>query len=206
MTSGFCSPEFEQGLEDYMQLAVKGYMPILRERSSLGTITSGKSSIIITRRPGISSFKDGKKRVAVKTLSVPKTGPYAVNYLGGVNLTLLKGGGDKPGALRLLKWLTGAENQVKYAVATGVFPALEASFESFLLSSPARLREYTHIIAAAYTLPNHMVSGTVMEVLAGLLSTLATAIVKNKYGKELLKAEIKKADAEVANILRLYHN
>jgi ABC-type glycerol-3-phosphate transport system substrate-binding protein len=203
-TADFGSPVFEQGLEDYIKLALKKYMPILMERNSLGGIASGKSSIIITRRQGVSAFARGGGSVAVKTLSVPKTGGSYVNYLGGVNLGIIKNGADKKNALKFLKWLSGAENQIKYASMTGVFPATEESFESFLLSSPERMQNYHQIIADSAPLPNRMSTGTVMEVLGELFISAVGAIITNKYNKDVLKSGLENAAREVSNILRLY--
>jgi multiple sugar transport system substrate-binding protein len=202
--AGFSQPEFRQGLEDYIELALKGYMPILRERSSLGTISSGKSSLVITRRQGLSMFEEKKTSFAVKTLSVPRTGANYVNYLGGVSIGLINGGRDKQNALKLLKWITRPEKQVEYAALTEVFPALEASFESLLLSSPGRMQNYTNIIASAATLSNHMATGTIMEILAEVMSNCASAIVRHSYNEDFLKQELKRAQEEATTLLELY--
>jgi ABC-type glycerol-3-phosphate transport system substrate-binding protein len=203
-TNGFGEPAFEQGLEDYIELALKKYMPILKERSSLGNVNSGRSSIAITRRLGVGVFGGGNKDLPVMTVSVPRTGVHYVNYLGGVNLGITKVSAQKQNALKLLKWLTGAKAQLKYAARNEVFPALDASFQNFLLSSPRRIQSYARIIADCATLPNLMAAGTVMEVLGILLGAVSTAVVRNSYSKSFLQSEIKKAKEEADNILRLY--
>ena len=85
-----------------------------------------------------------------------------------------------------------------------MFPSLEGAFENFLLASPERLQNYTNIIASARTLPNHIVTGAVMEIMANVMSAVSSAILMRKYSPELLENELKKADRDVQEILRLY--
>ena len=125
--------------------------------------------------------------------------------MSGVNLGIVRGSANIQPALDLIKWLTRPEKQIEYASMTEVFPALEGSFESFLLASPQRIRNYAHIIAGARTMRNHIASGTVMEVLGNIMSKAASAIVMNQYSPEILKSELKKGDEEVNNILHLYN-
>ena len=201
--SGFNVPGTRQGIEDFAALALKGYMPILRERSSLGTISSGYASMIMTRRQGITMFEGQKSNFEVKTLPIPKTGIDYVNYLDGTNLALIKGPSQQDAAL-LLKWLTKPENQIKYAALSEVFPALEASFENFLIASPARVQNYTKILASARTLPHHIASGTLMEMLAEIMTRTASDIVRNNYSMLQLEEYLLKEQKEADDILSLY--
>lgn len=201
-TSGFNTQSFKEGMQDFIDLALKAYMPILRERSSIGNISAGKSSLIITRRQNISMFEG--ETFKVKTLPIPRTGAKSVNYLSGTNLGILRKSKESKEAYTLLKWLTKPEKQIMYASKTEVFPALEGAFENFLLASPERLQKYTNIIASARTLPNHIVTGAVMEIMANLMGAVSSAILMRKYTPELLENELKKADRDVQEILRLY--
>jgi len=204
-TCGFGTKEFEEGMEDFIKLAALEYMPILKERSSIGNISAGKSSIMMTRRQGISIFEGRHKDFDVKTLPIPRTGANYVNYLSGVNLVIPRGCAEPQRALELLKWLTSPEKQIEYASRTEVFPAREASFESFLLSSPQRLNNYTNIIAAARTLPNHIATGTIMEVMANIMSAVASEIIMHRYDRNSLRRLLKKGKEEVESILSLYN-
>lgn len=200
--SGFSTTAFKNGMQDFIDLALKGYMPILRERSSIGNISAGKSSLIVTRRQNISMFEG--ETFKVKTLPIPKTGATSVNYLSGTNLGILRKSKESKDAYTLLKWLTKPEKQIIYASKTEVFPSLEGAFENFLLASPERLQKYTNIIASARTLPNHIVTGAVMEIMANLMGAVSSAILMRKYTPHLLENELKKADRDVQEILRLY--
>ncbi len=202
---GFGTKEFEEGMSDFINLAAKEYMPILTERSSIGNISAGKSSLIITRKQGISIFEGRHKDFDVKTLPVPKTGANYINYLSGVNFVIPRGSDSPEHALTLLKWITRPEKQLEYASKTEVFPASESGFEKFLLSSPQRLQNYTNIIAGARTLPNHIATGTIMEVMSNVMSAVASSIIMHKYGPETLQEQLKKAKEEVEGILSLYN-
>lgn len=203
--SGFNVPQTRKGIEDFAALALKGYMPILRERSSLGTISSGYASMIMTRRQGIAMFEGQKANFEVKTLPIPKTGKEYINYLDATNLALIKGPNQEQAAL-LLKWLTKPENQIKYAALTEVFPSSEASFENFLISSPIRVQNYAHILSTARTLPSHIASGTLMEMLAEVMTKIASNIVRNDYSVKQLEAYLLKEQKEADDILSLYRD
>ena len=200
--SGLSSTAFQEGIQSFIDLALKGYMPILRERSSIGNISAGKSSLIITRRQNISMFEGAKFKV--QTLPIPKTGAQHVNYLGGINLGILRKSKESKHAYTLLKWLTRPEAQIAYASKIEAFPSYDGTFENFLLSSPERVQKYTNIITSARTLPNHIVTGAVMEIMANLMGAVSSAILMRKYTPQLLKQELKKADRNVQEILRLY--
>lgn len=200
--SGLSTPAFQEGIQSFIDLALKGYMPILRERSSIGNISAGKSSLIITRRQNISMFEGAKFKV--QTLPIPKTGAQSVNYLGGINLGILRKSKESEAAFTLLKWLTKPEKQIAYAAKIEAFPSYDGAFENFLLASPERVQKYTNIIATARTLPNHIVTGAVMEIMANVMGAVSSAILMRKYTPELLKQELKKADRDVQEILRLY--
>jgi len=66
------------------------------------------------------------------------------------------------------------------------------------------LSSYTGIIANSRTLPNHITTGAVMEIVAQVMSTAASAAVTGKYSEALLRAELKKAKQEADAIMRLY--
>ena len=201
--SGFNIPATRMGIEDFSALALKGYMPILRERSSLGTISSGYASMVMTRRQGLAMFEGQKANFEVKTLPIPKTGKDFVNYLDAINLAVIKGQNQEQAVL-LLKWLTKPENQIKYAALTEVFPSLEASFENFLISSPVRVQNYTKILATARTLPSHIASGTLMEMLGEIMTHTSSDIVCHKYSTQKLEEYLLKEQKEADDILSLY--
>ncbi len=197
------TPAFKEGMKDYMTLALKNYMPILRERGSLGTMLSGKASMLISRKQGVASF-EGHIGVRIKTLPVPRTGEQPQAYLSGMNLMINAAGSDKETALKFIKWCARTDNQMRYAAMMEVFPAFEESFEQLIFSSSQRLRTYSGILASARTLPNMTITGTVVEILNKILAVSATQIVEGRFTQASLDIELDKAAKEVEYLLSLY--
>ena len=197
------TPAFKQGVKDYIDLALKEYMPILRERGSLGTMLSGKASMLLSRKQGLASFP-GKGRSRVRTLPVPRTGPESLAYLSGMNLMINVAGKDKETALEFIKWSARSDNQVKYASTMEVFPAFEDSFEQLIFTSSQRLQTYATILASARTLPNISITGTVIEMLNKILAVSATQIVEGRFTQASLDIELDNAAKETQYLLSLY--
>jgi len=196
------SAAFKQGVQDYITLALKEYMPILRERGSLGTMMTGKASMLMSRKQGISSFA-GRKAAPVRTVPVPRTGKSSIAYLSGMNLMMNVSGKDKETALKFIKWCARSDNQFIHASTIEAFPALEESFNKFI-SSSKRLEIYSGILASARTLPNITITGTVVEILNKVLAMSATEIVEGRFTQAGLDRELDKAAKEVEYLLSLY--
>jgi len=197
------SQPFVQGVKDYITLALKEYMPILRERGSLGTMLTGKASMLLSRKQGGASF-EGTRGVPVRTVPVPRTGAESAAYLSGMNLMVNTAGKDKETALTFIKWCTRSDNQISYASTMEVFPALEESFEHFIFSSSQRLHTYSSILATAHTLPNITITGTVVEILNKVLAVCATQIVEGRFTPASLDIELEHAAKEVEYLISLY--
>ena len=197
------TPAFNQGMKDYVTLALKNYMPILRERGSLGTMLTGKASMQISRKQGVSSF-EGASGVRVYTVPVPRTGSEPQAYLSGMNLMVNTAAKDKETALKFIKWCARPENQLSYATLMDVFPAMEESFEQFIFSSSRRLQTYAHILAHARTLPNITITGTVVEILNKVLAMSATQIVEGRFTQAGLDNALADAAREVQYLISLY--
>ena len=194
---------FKQGVKDYITLALKNYMPILRERGSLGNMMSGKASLFISRKQGAANF-GGSKGGHIHTLPVPRTGAEPQAYLSGMNLMINKAGKDKETALKFIKWCARSDNQIFYAKMMEVFPVKEESFEQLIFSSSKRLHTYSGILASAHTLPNITITGTAMEILNAVLAICATQIVEGRFDPTALDSALDNAAKETAYLLSLY--
>lgn len=197
------TPAFSQGVKDYITLALKNYMPILRERGSLGTMLTGKASLLMSRKQGVSSF-EGQREVPVQTVPVPRTGKEPHAYLSGMNLMINHAGKDKQTALAFIKWCARPDNQVAYATTLEAFPAVEESFEQLIFSSSQRLQTYSGILATARTLPNVTLTGTIIEILNKVFAVNATQIVEGRFTQAALDRDLEQAAKEVQYLLSLY--
>ncbi len=194
---------FKEGIRDYVNLALKNYMPILRERGSLGTVASGKASMMISRKQGVSLFH-ARRGVRVRTLPVPTTGTSYYSYLSGMNLFINKLSQEKKNALKFIKFCARTDNQLLYASMIDAFPAFEDAFEQFIFSSSQRLQTYSNILASARTLPNITVTGTIMEILKRILAVCATQIVEERFTQASLDRELDLASKEIEYLLSIY--
>ncbi len=194
---------FKEGIRDYVNLALKNYMPILRERGSLGTMASGKASLMISRKQGITSF-NSRRGIRVRTLPVPTTGTNYYSYLSGMNLFVNTLSQEKKNALQFIKFCARADNQLRYASAINAFPSFEEAFEQLIFSSSQRLQTYSNILASARTLPNITITGTIMEILKRILSVCATQIVEERFTQASLDRELDLAAKEIEYLLSIY--
>jgi multiple sugar transport system substrate-binding protein len=196
---------FKEGIRDYVNLALHNYMPILRERGSLGTMVSGKASLMLSRKLGLSTF-DARHGIQVHTVPVPSTGGPAPAYLSGMNLFINVRSQHKKEALAFIKFCARPDIQVKYAKLLEVFPAFEEALEIFMLSSSRRLHIYGGILADAKTLPNITITGTIMEILKRILAVCATQIVEGRFTQASLDRELDLAAKEIEYLLSIYEN
>lgn len=196
---------FKEGLRAYINLALENYMPILRERGSLGTMVSGKASLMISRKQGVGIF-DARHGARVRTLPVPSTGEESYAYLSGMNLFINTLSQEKKNALKFIKFCARPDVQGHYASMIDVFPAFEEPFQKCMLSSPHRFQNYGRILASAKTLPNFTITGTIMEILKRILAVCATQIVEERFTQASLDRELDNAAKEIEYLLSLYEN
>ncbi len=194
---------FKEGLRAYINLALNNYMPILRERGSLGTVVSGQASLMISRKQGVATF-DARHGARVRTLPVPSTGDRSVAYLSGMNLFINVLSQEKKNALKFIKFCARPDVQAHYATMLDVFPAFEEPFEKCVQVAPHRLQAYSQILASAKTLPNLTITGTVMEILKRILAVCATQIVEDRFTQASLDRELDNAAKEISYLLSLY--
>ena len=202
LTTQVGTKAFKEGLRDYVELALKEYMPILRERGSLGTMMSGKASMMISRKQGVSTFS-ARRGMRVRTVPVPATGEKSVAYLSGMNLFINVHSQNKKDALKFIKFCARPDIQLRYAKLIEVFPAFTDPLTALLTSTP-RLEAYTEILRSARTLPNTVIMGTIMEILKRVLAVCATQIVENRFTQASLDREIDLIAKEIEYLLSSY--
>ncbi|WP_428897740.1 ABC-type glycerol-3-phosphate transport system [Parelusimicrobium proximum] len=202
--SMFTRREFADGLEDYINLARYKYMPILKERGSLGTMISGRASMFITRRQGLAIFENRTHPFKVKTLPIPATGPASSSFISGINLVIPKNCAERDNALTFIKWLNRPDNQTSYASQMEVFPSLEDTFDEFIFSSSERMQTYAKIISSGRTLQNILVSPSATKILNEVLDKMAYAILSDEYSREYLERELARAASEADYLLSIY--
>ncbi|MDD4004694.1 MAG: hypothetical protein PHW69_05755, partial [Elusimicrobiaceae bacterium] len=79
-----------RGIEQYLDLFIAGYMPLLQEKGSRGTMLDGRASLCISRRKGDAVFMaDGTEPFPLKTVSIPGGIFGSHRFLSSDNLPVL---------------------------------------------------------------------------------------------------------------------
>lgn len=194
-----------EGIEDFLALFTKGFMPLMRERGSLGTMAEGKASMILTRRQSQAVFDTSDKvSLELKTLPVPGREASSISFMTSYNLAILKSSERKKSALKLLKWLTADEYATQYSKLIKAFPCSTDGFEKFIFSSHERMKTYAEIVAKARCLPNNPVCATYAGLLDEVLSHICWEMLKARYSRGLLVKELVKVKIEIDYLLSLY--
>lgn len=195
--------EAMRGIEGYLSLFKSGYMPLMHERGSMGTMYEGNASMSVSTLQMLGRASSGNAP-PIRTVALPRGRMGSCSLMSSANLAMVKDSPRKDEALRLLRWLCGAQQQKRYAQMTDSFPCSSQGFEQFMFSSQELMETYSGIIATARTLPNITVCGTYTTVMDGVLNGIARAIADDKYTPALLLQEMVKIQVEMDYLLSLY--
>lgn len=194
-----------KGVEDFLVLFERGFMPLMRERGSLGTMAEGKASMVLTRRQSEAVFDESVRTpLILKTLPFPGRKTSSISIMTSYNLVILKSGGRKKRALELVKWLCSDEYSTQYSKLIKAFPCSTEGFEKFIFSSQERMKTYAEIVAKAKCLPSSVVCATYVGILDEILAYVCWEMVKGRYSRSLLIKQLKKAQIEIEYLLSLY--
>lgn len=202
--SGVGNKKFKQTIADYLKLAIDGYIPVLKERGSLGNMMLGKASMVLTRRHGLDMFESSKHKFKVQTTKFSRCGSKNASYLSGISLAITNDAKNKKDALKFLKWLTKPQNQQEYAKLIEAFPTSKVAFDKLISSSPKRFHIYKEIVRTAKVLPNILVCGTAVEILNKVLAVNVRNIARQKYKEKDLFNMLDRSSQEIDYLLSLY--
>ncbi len=196
--------KFKQTMADYLRLATDNYIPVLKERGSLGNMMLGKASMVLTRRNGLDMFESSKHKFKVQTTKFSRCGSKNISYLSGINLAIMNDAKNKKDALKFLKWLTKSKNQEEYAKLIEAFPTSKVAFNNLISNSPERFHIYKEIVRTSKVLPNILVCGTAVEILNKVLAVNVRKIARGKYKEKDLFDMLDKSSNEINYLLSLY--
>lgn len=204
LTATLNDHEAISGIEDYIYLLLKEYMPLMSERGALGTVIEGRASMHISRRQSISTASDYEGEFPLKTVPFPAQLFGAYSYMSCYNLGIAQNSANSQDALKLIKFLLLDENQVEYSKKIKAFPCTNSGFEKFIFSSNDRMHTYSSIAAGARVLPNYMVCATYVQSADAALHKIAADIGRHKYSPSNLVAELNKVCEEANYLISIY--
>ena len=190
--------EAVKGLEDYLEPALKGYMPLFGEAVLEGGpfYEGGTAMVLGSRAPAF----PGRKSV-FKPVRVP--GSRNRQPVLSYNLAAASGSPHLKEAGLFLKWALSADNCLSFAAAFGVFPCLKQSFEETL--ERARGGEvWREIFSAPALTPNTTVYPTAELLLDRALWHASLRIARQSYSREDFMRELIIAQGEIDYLLSLY--
>jgi ABC-type glycerol-3-phosphate transport system substrate-binding protein len=194
-----------KGIEDFLILFERGFMPLMREKGSLGTMAEGKASMVLTRRQSQAVFDESfQTSLSLKTLPVPGLRASSISFMTSYNLSISKSSSKKKQALELVKWLCSDEYSTQYSKLIKAFPCTTEGFEKFIFSSQERMKTYAEIVAKARCLANTPVCATYVGLLDEVLAHICWEMVKGRSVGGLLMEQLNKVQVEVDYLMSLY--
>ncbi len=190
--------EAVKGLEDYLEPALKGYMPLFSEAAFEGGPFYEDSTAIVLGSRAPASL--GRKSV-FKPARLP--GPRKKNPIFSYNLAASSGSAHLKEAGLFMKWALSADNSSSFAAAFGVFPCLKQAFEETL--EAARDEDaWREIFSAPGLTPNTTVYPTAELLLDRALWRASLRISRQAYVSEDFMRELIIAQGEIDYLLSLY--
>ena len=190
--------EAVKGLEDYLEPALKGYMPLFGEAVFEGVpfYEDAAAMVLGSRVPA----SPGRKSV-FKPVRLP--GRRKKDPVFGYNLAAVSGSPHLKEAGLFLKWALSADNIRSFAAAFGVFPCLKQAFEETL--EDARVGEaWGEIFSVPALTPNTTVYPTAELLLDRAIWRASLRISRQSYTREDLMRELIIAQGEIDYLLSLY--
>ncbi|MBU2573102.1 MAG: extracellular solute-binding protein [Elusimicrobia bacterium] len=190
--------EAVKGLQDYLEPALRGYLPLFSEAVFEGGPFYEESCAMVfgSRAPA----SPGKKSV-FRSVRLP--GPRKKELVYSYNLAAASGSPNLKEAGLFLKWALAADNCRSFAAAFGVFPCLKAAFEETLEDARGG-RVWREIFSAPAMTPNITIYPTAQLLLDKALWHASLRIARQVYAREDFLRELIIAQGEIDYLLSLY--
>lgn len=188
--------EVTAGLEDYLDLFSKRYMPVFQENfQEAAFIESRLSAMAFSWRLPI---KIGKSQMEIVPLPNLRR---RTNIVRSFNLAVTCGCRAADEAGLFINWLLKAENGGFFRKQLKVFACREKELKKQLESSP---QAYSDIFAGASMVPNFPVYPTFDIILSGALFETALEILRGDYHRENLLKRLAVIKGEADYLLSIY--
>jgi len=212
-TAQFSDGPALKGMDYYFRMMVDHLIPLSgRDRFSTGDFFSGQFAFQVSGVWPINTYLNPKyayyepevaKHYGVAVFPAGPAGQ--VTYLGGSNLAVIRSTQHPHAAWKLVKFLVGAESQVRHSRQIGMLPSRYSALEALLPSAPASVAEvFRQTLRVARTLPCAATLGTLERIFGRVSGNLITAVREGRYAENVLVDEVMAAAREADYILSLY--
>ncbi len=202
-----------KGMDYYFRMMVDRLIPLLgRDRLGTGDFFSGQFAFQVSGVWPIHTLLNPKnpyyqadvaRNYGVTSFPAGPAGP--VTYLGGSNLAIVSTSQHPHAAWKLIKFLTGAQSQVRHSKQIGMLPSRYTALEELLRSAPAPVADaFRQALRLARTLPCASTLGTLERIIGRVTQNVMASVREERYGEKFLEDEMRMAAEEASYILSLY--
>ncbi len=205
--------EFLKGLEDFLKLAIDGYLPLFKENyyESEGLLSEGLRAMVFTGRYYSSDRivqplsqkgePDAKKPVLEAALypNIARDG----HLVSSTNLAVTDKVLDIDEVKLFMKTLLAPQNLKTFTESFSVFPCQKISVEGMIRTNK-NYAVYRKILSHAKMPPNISVFPTYNSLMNRVLWDMSVKIVKNNYNSQELAKKLIFIQSEVDYLMSLY--
>ena len=194
--------ETVRGMEDYLGLAAKEYMPLFEENfHESGFLSSGLSDMVFSGRLPI-QVKTAGRGAQMRPVPYPSFGkPVSPCFVNSLALCSGSAGAEGPSAL--LKWLLDPRQARYFTNAFGAFPCHRQPLEDALDAS-RHGGMYRKLLENARLRPGVTAYPTCEQLLDAALAGAALRSAERDYDGEDLRRELIKIQGEIDYLLSIY--
>ncbi|MCK5106006.1 MAG: extracellular solute-binding protein [Elusimicrobiales bacterium] len=205
--------EFVKGVEDFLKLAIDGYLPLFKENyyESEGLLSEGLRAMVFTGRYYSSErliqplseqgAPDEKKPVLEAALypNIARDG----HFVSSTNLAVADSARDIDEVKLFMKALLAPRNLKTFTESFSVFPCMKTSVEGMIRSNK-NYAVYRKILSHAKMTPNISVFPTYEFLMNRVLWNMSVKIAKNNYNSQELVKKLIFIQSEVDYLMSLY--
>ena len=205
--------EFVKGVEDFLRLAIDGYLPLFKENyyESEGLLSEGLRAMVFTGRYYSSDrisqpfsdqqLTDDEKPVLEAALypNVARDG----HFVSSANLAVTGNVRDIDEVKLFLKILLSGQNLKIFTESFSVFPCLKTSVEGMIRLNK-NYSVYRKILSNAKMTPNISVFPTYEFLMNRVLWDMSVKIAKNNYSSQEFVKKLIFVQSEVDYLMSLY--
>lgn len=174
--------EFAKGVQDYLDIALYGFMELFSETFLLddSVLSDNTAMAFCPRTPNL--WKKDKKD-AVGIFPYPKISDR-LNLINSYNVAVSSNSTNFNEVQLFLKFLLSIDNMKQWTHSISAIPCYKSLFDEFV--SDKNFEIYKEIISSSKMFPNIVVSPTVELLLNRVLWDVSNNIVKKKYSRDEL--------------------
>ncbi|HNT97464.1 MAG TPA: extracellular solute-binding protein [Elusimicrobiales bacterium] len=194
--------ETVRGMEDYLSLAARGYMPLFEENfHESGFLVSGLSDLVFSGRQPI-QVRAGSRAVHMRPVPYPSSGrPVSPCFVNSLSLCSCAAGEEAP--VELLKWLLDPRQARYFTGAFGAFPCHRQPLED-ALDSTRHGAMYRKLLENSRLRPGVTAYPTCEILLDSALAAAALRSAEGDYDGDDLRRELIKLQGEIDYLLSIY--